>query len=465
MEVRVRIAPSPTGALHVGGVHIALYNYLFAKKHKGKFLLRIEDTDKKRSKEEFIFSIIEGLKWLGLDYDEKICKQSERFSIYLKYANKLLEEGKAYYCYCTKQELLSQKEEAIKNKKPWKYNRRCYKLTKKDKEKLKNRKKAIRFLIPDGEVSFTDLLHGKLTKHNKELEDFVIIKSDLSPSYNFACAIDDYEFKITHIIRGEDHITNTFKQILIYKTMNWSLPKFVHLPMILGEDRSKLSKRHGALSLLEYKQEGFLKETMINFLALLGWTPIEGREFYSLEELIELFSLEKLSKRPSIFDVKKLEWMNGEYINRLSDEEILKRICEIMKIDTKKEYLLKVIHLLKPRMKKLTQIEELGDYFFHPPKEYDKNGIEKHFSEKQTLNWLEKVNEELAKLQTFTSIQIESTVRKVAEKLEIKAAKIIHPIRIAITGKTVGPSLFHLMEVVGKEEVVKRINKIIKELK
>lgn len=463
-----RIAPSPTGALHVGTARTALYNFLFARKEGGKFILRIEDTDIKRSDPAMIQSIIDSLKWLGLEYDGEPYKQSDRFPVYQKYADLLLRNRACYFCYCTQQEI-KQRRQDIAKKGDWRYDRKCLNLSPDEISKLVNRPKVIRFFIPEGKVSFEDGLHGRLERDSSEIEDFVILKSDATPSYNFACVIDDHELNITHVIRGEDHIVNTFKQLLLYKAFGWEPPKFIHLPMILGPDRSKLSKRHGALSVLEYREQGILPEALINFIALLGWSPGGDREFFSLPELIELYSLDRLSQTPSIFDFKKLEWMNMEYINKMSDEQLLDRILSLHEPRTmnheSREYMLKVVNLLKPRMHKLTDFMEVGNYFFEDPKEYDKKGEDEWFKLPETHERLTLVKDRLSKLEEFSVEKIESSVRELAEELSIKAALLIHPIRLALTGKTGGPSLFHIIETLGKERVIRRIEKTLLYLK
>lgn len=472
--VRVRIAPSPTGYLHVGTARVALYNWLFARNMGGKFILRIEDTDIQRSSSEMTQSIIDSLKWMGLNWDEGPIKQCDRLDVYKKYVADLINTKICDYCYCTEDELKPRKQASLIAKKAWKCEfKRCDKcLGKRDKDKA-----AVRFFTElEGKVSFIDKLRGELVKDLCDIEDFVLVKSDGTPSYNFACVIDDHEMGITHILRGEDHISNTFKQVLIYKMFGWEVPEFIHLPMILGMDRSKLSKRHGAVSVLEYRDTGILPESLVNFLALLGWSPGGDREIMSVDELVKEFTLDKLSVTASVFDYQKLEWMNGEYINRMSNEELLKRLkgfepsrkILIGEVGHKSptypaddEYNKKVIELLKPRMRTLKDLES---YFFVEPTEYDETGAKKYFNEegKQRLELLKKGFSELSEFNLET---IEGLIRKIAEDLGIKAALLIHPLRLALTGKTVGPSLFHLVEVLGREETVRRIEKIVGSMK
>ncbi len=469
MKPVTRIAPSPTGFLHVGTAHTALYNWLFTRKHGGKFILRIEDTDIKRSDSAMSDVIIESLKWLGLKWDDGPYFQSDKFPIYKKYADLLLEKGKGYFCYCTPEELEERKKEAISQKKTRKYDRKCLDLSDFEKEKLKDRPKAIRFFIPDGKVSFEDGLHNKVERDSQDIEDFVILKSDGTPSYNLACVVDDYELGITNVIRGEDHLVNTFKQILLYKAFGWKPPEFVHHPMILGTDRSKLSKRHGAVSVLDYKKQGILSEALVNFLALLGWSPGNDREIMLRDELIELFSLDRLSLTASVFDIKKLEWMNGEYIKKLGDEELLDRVLNLPEPRTPnpepREYMLKIVNILKPRMQKLTDFVKFSDYFFEDPTQYESEGVDKYFKIPEVSQRLSLVKDRFSELKEFNVEAIESAVRKLASELGIKAALLIHPIRLALTGKTGGPSLFHIVEILGKEAVIRRLKKALLFLK
>ncbi|MFA5031783.1 MAG: glutamate--tRNA ligase [bacterium] len=464
--IKVRIAPSPTGYLHVGTARTAIFNWLLARNQKGKFVLRIEDTDIKRSSQEMTQSIIDSLKWMGLNWDEGPILQCDRLENYKKNAEELIKTKLCDFCYCTEEDLKPRKQNALAEKKSWKCNRPCLSLPADERQKWIMRPSAVRFFTEsDGKVSFMDKLHGELTKDLHDIEDFILMKSDGTPSYNFACVVDDHEMGITHILRGEDHISNTFKQIIIYKAFGWKPPVFIHVPMILGADRSKLSKRHGAVSVLEYRDKGILPETLVNFLALLGWSPGGDREVLSMEELISEFSLDKLGVTGSIFDYQKLEWMNGEHINRLSDDELLERIKNFEPSNKllmgNDEYIKKVIALLKPRMKTLLDMES---YFFIEPTEYDEKGAGKYLTQEGKQR-LELLKTRLSELTEFSVENIEAVIRKIAEELGIGAGLLIHPLRLALTGKTVGPSLFHLVEVLGKERVMQRIEKTMKWIK
>jgi len=421
--VRVRFAPSPTGALHVGGARTALFNWLFARNKKGVFILRIEDSDFQRSTREAEETILQGLLWLGLNWDEGPYRQSERLDIYRRYAEKLVSEGKGY------------EEEG-----------------------------ALIFKVPPGETSFKDIVWGEIKIKNETLKDIVMIKSDGTPTYNFAVVVDDHEMGITHVIRGEDHIANTPKQILLYKALGWEVPEFAHLPMILGPDKSKLSKRHGATSVAEYKNLGFLPDAFFNYLALLGWGPGFDREIFSREELIELFSLERVIKRGAVFDIKKLEWMNAQYIKKTSGEKLLELVLPfwenrgwIEKEKINKEYLIKVIDLVKDRCKTLVELADFTDYFLQKEITYDKILVDREIGDRRAL--LEEVAQRLVKLEPFDTLNIEACLKGFAEEKGIKLKDIAQAIRVAISGKTVTPPLFEVMEVLGKDRVVERLKR------
>ncbi len=471
-EIRVRIAPSPTGFLHVGTARAALYNWLFARKQEGTFVLRVEDTDLKRSSKEMITSILEGLTWLGLMWDEGPIYQSERLAGYKPYTQRLINEGKAYYCYCTPEELAERREQAKREKRDVKYDRRCLDLPEDERKRYEQqgRERAIRFLVPEGETIFEDLVHGWVKKQNSDIEDFVIMKSDGTPTYNLAVVVDDHEMEISHIIRGDDHIPNTPKQVLLYKALGLPLPVFAHLPLILGEDRSKLSKRHGAVSVMQYKEEGFLSDALFNFLALLGWNPGDDVELMSREEIIKKFTLERINKTGGVFDIQKLEWMNGTYIEKMDNEILITKLEPFLQkipwfdgsfMEEKREYLLKVLDALKPRMRRLTDFGKFARYFFTDVDTYEQKGVRKHFS-KESASYLQKLQDKLEEEREFTKESLEKVIRELAENLDIKAAKLIHPTRLAVTGMTVGPGLFDVLEILGKERVINRLTRAIK---
>ncbi|MFA4029735.1 MAG: hypothetical protein GDYSWBUE_001029 [Candidatus Fervidibacterota bacterium] len=471
--VRVRIAPAPTGALHVGTARTALFNWLFARKHGGEFLLRIEDTDKERSKPEFVEQIIEGLKWLGLEWDEGPFFQSERLQVYRDEAYRLLEEGKAYLCFCTPEELEERRRQMLSEGLPPRYDRRCRYLNDSERKRMlsEGRKYVLRFAMPtDGETKFYDLVRGEISVRNEELDDFVILKSDGTPTYNFACVVDDHEMRITHVIRGEDHIPNTPRQIWLYAALGYEPPQFAHLPLLLGQDRSKLSKRHGATSLLEYRDMGILPEAMFNFLALLGWSPggSGGEEIFSRDELIERFEITQVKPSGAIFNLEKLLWMNAHYIRQCNLERLtglcipyLRGSNLISSEESEAELQLarKAIGLVRDRMKLLSEAPSLCDYFFKDPIEYEPDGVRKWLSQDDVSELLEELAQRLEMLEQFDAAAVETTLRKLAQERGISAARLIHPTRLAVTGRTVGPGLFELMEVVGKDACVRRLRK------
>jgi len=462
-QIRVRIAPSPTGAVHVGLVRSALYNWLFARHNKGKFVLRMEDTDVTRSTKESVQAIIEGFKWVGIDWDEGPYFQSERFEIYRNYAKKLLDEKKAYYCYCNPDELEAERQKAWEKKIAWKYDRRCLNISEETKAQYdsENRAKALRFLIPNETVIFEDIIHGTIKKEPQDIEDFIIMRADGTPTYNFAVVIDDAEMKINHIIRAVEHIANTPKQILLYKALGFPLPRFAHLPLILGTDKKKLSKRHGAMSLWEYKNAGYLAETIINFLALLGWSPGGDLEIMTREQMIELFSLERVNKANAIFDVNKLEWMNSIYIKNMDSEKLsqeLKPFLDEINIvpDDKARYL-KILDLTKVRVRTLIELRDMVSAFYSKEVKFDQEAVAKYLTP-QAKEYLKQLYVRFEKLTDFTAGNLELELRKLAEEFNIKAAVLVHPCRVALTGKTVGPPLFETIELLGKDTVIKRLN-------
>ncbi len=471
-EARVRIAPSPSGYLHVGTARTAVYNWLFAQRYKGKFILRIEDTDVTRSSPEMVQGIIEALLWLGLKWDEGPFYQSQRMELYQRTAEKLLDDKKAYFCYCTPEELQAKREEAQKKKIAWKYNRKCYFLTEEQKNELEKKKvpKAIRLFVPEGKTFFHDIVYRDLEKENRNIEDLILLRSDGRPTYNLACVVDDLEMKITNVIRGNDHLPNTFKQILIYQALGEKPPAFGHLPLILGMDRAKISKRFNAVSVTDYRDQGFLPEAVINFLSLLGWSPKDNQEILSVSELIEKFSLENVHQANPVFDIQKLEWMNGEYIKAQSDEKLLELVKRFWMetglvqepdFSFKKAWLLKIAGLLKERCKKLTDFVDLGRFFFTSEYEFEEKAVEKQFKNPEVALKLTRLAEKFKSLDGFDKEKSENLVRNLATDLNLRPAELIHPLRLAITGMSFGPSLFEIVELLGKEEVVKRLQKAV----
>lgn len=467
--VRVRIAPSPTGAIHIGLARSALYNFLFARQHNGKFILRIEDTDPSRSTKESVEAIMEGFRWLSLYWDEGPYFQSQRFPIYREYAEKLLKEGKAYYCYCSEERLKVEREKALQEKRSWQYDRHCLYLSKEEKEKLEREgvPKTIRFLVTqERKVVFDDIIHGRIERSGRDIEDFIILRADGTPTYNFACVIDDALMEISHVIRAVEHISNTFKQILLYEALNFKIPFFAHLPLILGKDGKKLSKRHGAVSIMEYKKMGILPEALVNYLALLGWSPGGDLEIFSLEEAIKLFRLEKVKKANAIFDFQKLEWMNSEYIKRSANNRLLEGVKEFLEEkeipykEEKTERLLEIIQLNKERSRNLCELALNMGIYLKEAIDYDKAAVAKYLDKKgkENLKELLSVYEELS---IFNKEISEKTLRELAKDKNKKPAEYIHPLRVALTGKLVGPPIFDVLNTMGKELVIKRIKKAL----
>ncbi|MCG2676700.1 glutamate--tRNA ligase [bacterium] len=467
MEVRVRFAPSPTGHLHIGGVRTALFNWLFTKHHKGKFILRIEDTDRKRSTKESIADILESMEWLGLEWDEGPYFQMERLDIYKKYGDKLLKEGKAYLCYCTPEELKERRRKGA-----YKYDGRCRNLTEEQKREYirQGRKPALRLRSPSmGKTILDDLVRGKIEFENKVLDDFVLLKSDGVPTYNFACIIDDVLMKVSHVIRGEDHLSNTPRQVLVYQALGLDLPQFAHLPMILGSDHTLLSKRHGAVAVSQYKEMGYLPQALINYLALLGWGTPESKQLFTQEELIERFSLEHVSKNPAVFDPKKLEWMNGHYLKNSDPEEITDLVIDYLKkkelllgkIDPeKKKWIGKIVETVGERLKYIGQIIDYAGFFFTEKIAFDRKAKEK-FLKKEIKPFLKEVKEDLSKIEPFGKKGIEEAIRKELEVFKIKPKIGAQAVRVALTGQTISPPLFEVIELLGKEKTLGRLEQAL----
>lgn len=482
-KVRVRFAPSPTGFLHLGGARTALFNWAFARKMKGTFILRIEDTDVVRSTEESVEVILESLEWLGLHWDEGPRVggsygpyfQSERLPLYREYAEKLLQAGLAYRCYCTPEELEARREETMKKGQSWRYDRKCYHLPEAEKRKLEEegRKPVLRFFIPEGETTFQDMLRGEVAFQNRELDDFVIMKSDGMPTYNFACVVDDALMEITHVIRGDDHISNTPRQVLLYRAFGFPVPEFAHIPMILGKDRTRLSKRHGSPSVTYYRDKGYLPEAMLNYLARLSWaTGEEEKEIFTREEIIERFSLAQVTKHAAVFDLDKLNWMNGVYIRESENRYLVSILKDILLREGRfreedftppfLSYLEGVISIMKDRLKYLGQLLEEADYFFREDFAFHPEAFEKILLAEGADRILWECLGVLKTLSPFTVETLENAIRQKAEALGVKAASLIHPLRIAVSGQKVGPGLFELLAVLGKDRVISRIERALR---
>ena len=485
-EIRVRIAPSPSGNLHVGTARTALFNYLFAKKNNGKFVLRIEDTDAERTSQAYIDNIFDSLKALGLNWDEGPdvggpygpYTQSERFDIYPKYVQELLDKGFAYECFCTPEELEAEKEEATKNKKAYVYSKKCENLTEEEKAKLRaeGRKPAIRFSVEKAQkafhdspiIHFEDLVKGDLHQDTSLIGDFVIMKSNGSPTYNFAVVIDDMLMKISHIIRGEDHISNTFKQILIYEALGAEVPKFGHLGMILAPDRSKLSKRHGATAVSEFVEKGYLTDALINFVALLGWAPSDGVEIKTVDEIAADFRINEVSSSNSIFEYDKLNWMNSHYIKMLDIEDLKERLKPFLtKYDlsslTDEQYT-KMVEITREPLTLLSDITDDVAYFFGKDVEIDPQ-VQADVLDTETSQEVLKTFVEQAKDWEWTEENLHEKLeqfRGFYKEKGIKPKVTMWAIRAAVTGRTRGADMVGTLVVLGKETSLYRAQKAIK---
>ncbi len=459
MKVRTRFAPSPTGSLHIGGARTAIFNWLFARHAGGEFILRIEDTDRTRSTEESIQEITQAMEWLGLDWDEGPFRQSDRLDIYQKLANELLESGKAYKCYVTPEELGEKRKEAQNTGEVLRYKREWAKVN----EGVDN-PYAIRLQTPDeGTIEVQDLLRGTVTFDAKEVDDFIILKRDGFPTYNFAVVVDDATMKITHVIRGDDHLINTPRQVLIYNALSYEIPKIAHVSMILGSDNKRLSKRHGATSVVAYKDRGYLPEAIINFLSRLGWS-YGDQEIFSKTELIEKFTLDNVGKSAAVFNEEKLDWLNGWYIRNKPPQEIAQLVIPILKekgleveLDEK---LIKIIKELSQRAKTLLDITNTINYFYTEEIEYEEKAKNK-FLKAENKPVLQDLVDKLSNLSNFNMDETHKVFDRVMEERELKLGKIAQPVRVALTGGTVSPGIFEVMDILGKDEVLKRLNAAI----
>ncbi|AGB18758.1 glutamate--tRNA ligase [Thermoanaerobacterium thermosaccharolyticum] len=470
-DVRVRFAPSPTGNLHIGGARTALFNWLFARHNNGKMILRVDDTDLERSTGDSMKAIIDGLKWLGIDWDEGPIYQSKRLDLYKNYADKLVKEDKAYYCFCTKEELDEMRKEAQKTGKPPMYSGKCRNLPADEVKKYmdEGKKYVVRLKVPkEGKTTVHDIIRGDVEFDNSTFDDFIIMKSDNMPTYNFATVIDDYDLKISHIIRGEEHLSNTPKQILIYDALGFEKPSFAHVSMILAPDRSKLSKRHGATSVQEFRDLGYLPEAIINYITLLGWIPSDGEEVFSSEKSISEFTLDRVSKNPAIYDTKKLTWLNGIYIRDCDIDRLTKEVIPflinkgLIGDNYDYDYIKKVVSAVREREKTLNEIAEAMSYYFNDEFDYDEKGVKKYFEKDGVDNILKEAIEVLDKVDDFNLVETEKAYRDLIEKLDIKSGDLFHPTRLAISGRTFGPGLFNIMELLGKKKTIERIKKAIK---
>ncbi|HEX5481756.1 MAG TPA: glutamate--tRNA ligase [Terriglobia bacterium] len=474
--IRVRFAPSPTGYLHVGGARTALYNWLFARHHGGVFILRIEDTDADRSRPELVTAILESMEWLGLHWDEGPYFQSRRLDRYREIAAQLEKSGWAYPCFCSTEELRQARERAAAEHRAWKYDRRCLRLSESDRARLRaeGRPSALRFRVPEGgSTAFEDQVFGRIELAHSELEDFVLLRSDGQPTYHLGVVADDLDMKITHVIRGADHLSNTPKQILMYQALGAEIPAFAHLPLILGPDRQRLSKRHGATAVGAYREQGILPEALVNFLALLGWTPPEQKELLSLDEMTAVFSLEGVSKSNAVFDLEKLAWMNSEYLRRLP----LPRLASLVQSElesaglwqtawsvAEREEFEKRIALLQPRARNLKDFTASSRAFFSDEFEYDPGAAKKFWKDPALADLLQALATRLAEVSPFNTESAEKCLRALAEEKGVKAGLLINGARVALTGQAVAPGIFDVMATLGEAATVERLDRAAKHL-
>ena len=476
MAPRVRFAPSPTGYLHIGGARTALFNWLFARRLGGAFVLRIEDTDAERSSSDMVDGILDGLRWLGLDWDEgpKIDGpyapyfQSQRLDRHRAMAERLVADERAYYCYCTLEELRVKRDAAELGGSAWQYDRTCCRLSADDiaARERDRMPRAIRFRVPAGAMRFDDLVHGPIEFDGSNIEDFVILRSDGHPTYHLSVVSDDVEMAITHVVRGDDHISNTPKQILLYEAVGAPVPRFAHVPLILGPDKKRLSKRHGATSVIEYARQGYLPEAMVNFLALLGWSPGTDQELLTRDELVAAFSLEGIGGGNAVFNPEKLEWFNQQYIARLAPVELGRRLRPWFEaaglwsdsfLDDRHAWFFAVLELLRPRARRLGDFVTLGNFFFSDKVQYNPESVDKHLRAPDIGPHLAALQAAFTELATFDPASTEAALRSVADARGVKAATLIHAVRVAVTGQMVSPGLFEVLALLGRERVGARI--------
>jgi glutamyl-tRNA synthetase len=475
--VRVRFAPSPTGYLHVGGARTALFNWLFARRQGGTIVLRIEDTDAERSAWEMVAGIVDGLRWLGLDWDEgpdvggpyAPYYQSQRFEGHRARAERLVREQRAYYCYCTPALIQEKRAAAEAAGGGWTYDRTCCALTTTEIARLEEAgtPRAVRFKVPDGQTIFTDLVHGPVRFENVNIEDFVILRSDGQPTYHLSVVADDIDMAITHVVRGDDHISNTPKHVLLLEAFGANVPQFAHVPLILGTDKKRLSKRHGATSVMEYQRLGYLPEAMVNFLALLGWSPGTDEELFTKAQLVDRFSLEGISGGNAVFNPEKLDWFNQQHMMQLPAGDLASRIAPLLReaglwresfASTERAWLERVIDLLKPRAKKLGQFVDDGRLFFAEDVEYDPTAVRKFLQPAGILDHLAALRAVFAAVEPFEQSPLESSLRALAEARGVKPATLIHATRVAVTGRAVSPGLFEVLELLGRPRTDRRLS-------
>ena len=483
--VRVRFAPSPTGIPHIGNMRTALFNWLYARHMGGKFILRIEDTDQTRKVEGAVEKIYESLEWLGLDWDEGPdvggdygpYMQSKRLELYKSAAERLIEQGHAYYCYCSSERLAQMRAEQSKRKEPPRYDRTCRDLTPEQRAEKGQEgiTPVVRFKIPlEGKTSFNDVVYGKVEFENALLDDFVILKSDGFPTYHLANVVDDHMMQISHVIRADEWLSSTPKHMLLYDALKYNAPQYAHMPMTFGKDKAKLSKRHGATALLDYKNMGYLPEAMMNFLVLLGWSLDDKTEIFSRDDLIRHFSLDRISRTGAVFDMDKLNWFNGYYIRQLTVDELSERITPILEKELPSEinrpidrkYLCRIVPLIHERLKLLNEITDLVSFFFVEDVQHNADElVGKKMTTELALGALQASLDRLSSLDNFKTDSLEEMLRPLAEELGLKTGQLFGTLRVATTGKSVAPPLFQTIEVLGRDKCLKRIGSALDVLK
>jgi glutamyl-tRNA synthetase len=464
--IRVRFAPSPTGYLHVGGARTALFNWLMARQSGGVFVLRIEDTDRERSTDASTETILEGMTWLGLTWDEGPFFQSEGLARHTAEARRLLAEDSAYRCFCTPEELDAKRQAAGVE---YRYDRKCRAIPRaeSDARAQAGTPFTVRFRVPEGATEWTDQVYGTIRFDNESIEDFIILRTDGTPIYNMAVVSDDIDMRITHVVRGEDHVANTPKQILLYRALGAAVPEFAHLPMILGADGRKLSKRHGATAVGDYAKLGILPETLVNFLALLGWNPGDDRELMTVDEMTELFSVERINKKSAVFDMEKLQWMNGQYLAKKPAAELLPIVGPLLveaglmtadEVEERRDYVLHLIDLLRVRSRSTLEIPEQARVYLADELEYDAEATAKHWKDPETSARLAVVRGALAGVDAWEPAAIEAALRGAAVTAGVGFGKVAQPLRIALTGSAASPGIDQVGVLLGRERTLARID-------
>lgn len=482
---RVRFAPSPTGYLHVGGARTALFNWLFARRHGGTFILRIEDTDTERSSGEMVAGILESMQWLGLEWDEgpgiggphAPYFQTQRFERHKSFAHQLLAGGLAYKCYCLPELLKEKRDAAEKSGGGWKYDRACLNLSAGEQQRLdaSGMQPAVRFKVPPGKTSYTDHVRGYIEIDHEQVEDFVILRSNGLPIYHLSVVADDIDMGVTHVIRGDDHLSNTPKHILLWQALGKTPPAFAHVPLILGTDKKKLSKRHGITSVTEYERLGYLADAMVNFLALLGWSPGGDRELMSRDEMIAAFALDGISGGAAVFDSEKLDWFNTQYLAQLTPDDLVRYVKPLIQAagmwtdeydGERRDWLQRVLRLVLPRVRRLPDFVDQASPFFAAAVDYDPEAIHKHLTTADLDEHIETLIVALeADTSPFDEASIERVLRGVADTRGIKAAALIHAARIAATGKAVSPGIFEVLALMGKQVTLSRLRNLVRYLR